>query len=707
MAGSSTIPGYENFELLIGPKTPDGYPVTITQAPAGEDSGFCTLDIHAPALRKLLDQVENDEADEAALVALGRQMYDSLFSGPIGQALNASLSLVRGRGQRLRIHLRFDTPELAALPWEFLYKVEEDSFLPTSPETVINRYIPMGVPARPTTIQLPLRVLVVLSNPSDWPSLDMEKEKGLIEQALGELSAQGKAQVLFVDKATVAEISQALRSFQPHVFHFIGHAMYEDDQGYALLENDKGESHRVDERAFRDFFSGAPDIRLAVLNACQSASTSESRTLAGLGPRLLERQLSAVVAMQYLFPDQAAVIFSREFYRSLAAGLPVDAALAEARRGIFMELGRATRDWAAPVLFMRARDGLLFNPAQSLAEPAAGQSVQAAGQAVSALARLLETEEVRNAVFSFQSTFQAANQEIGILAKYKKLHDLFQELENSYFLIEHDRRRLESGDDSAWDSLELNEPETRSKITSLLEIAADPVFSSEDQTWLPRLTMARDSLRTGVDAVEVAKVTSATKLLTRVLDTQPSRINERLVEKAGKLGLHTLAEAMSTINQRLESQVPDKSDLEALAGGVQAIQRLDGEFTALVASHNSWQSIDDELRRLEANLEQAVEELLMELEIAWPIIQGLAGKLFGESQDDWAVALRDDSVKIDESIKEASQAKIKRFFRRFRSGIGRRFRQVDQALLDQCQDLQKLGDSLTQLLGSLKSKSQK
>jgi hypothetical protein len=39
--------------------------------------------------------------------------------------------------------------------------------------------------------------------------------------------------------------------------------------------------------------------------------------------------------MQY--PILAALIFSREFYRSLASGYPVDAAIAETRKGIFLK----------------------------------------------------------------------------------------------------------------------------------------------------------------------------------------------------------------------------------------------------------------------------------------------------------------------------------------------------------------------------------
>src|SRR5690606_7904367 len=57
---------------------------------------------------------------------------------------------------------------------------------------------------------------------------------------------------------------------------------------------------------------------------------------------------------------------SEELYRAVAEGLPVDAAVSEARRAIsHLSSGIA---WATPVLFMRATDGMLFELAP--AEPA-------------------------------------------------------------------------------------------------------------------------------------------------------------------------------------------------------------------------------------------------------------------------------------------------------------------------------------------------
>jgi hypothetical protein len=82
--------------------------------------------------------------------------------------------------------------------------------------------------------------------------------------------------------------------------------------------------------------------------------------------------------MQSPIPDRTAFIFAREFYRCLALGYPVDAAVAEARKGIFLEVDRDAPDWGIPALFLRAEDGRLFE----VTAAAAGASARPGSEAV-------------------------------------------------------------------------------------------------------------------------------------------------------------------------------------------------------------------------------------------------------------------------------------------------------------------------------------
>ena len=103
-------------------------------------------------------------------------------------------------------------------------------------------------------------------------------------------------------------------------------------------------------------------LRLALLNSCEGARGSEHDVFSSTAAILVRRGLPAVVAMQYEITDRAAVEFARSFYEALAEGLPVDAAVAEARKSISLAVTN-TVEWGTPVLYMRAPQGAIFQPA--------------------------------------------------------------------------------------------------------------------------------------------------------------------------------------------------------------------------------------------------------------------------------------------------------------------------------------------------------
>ena len=74
-------------------------------------------------------------------------------------------------------------------------------------------------------------------------------------------------------------------------------------------------------------------------------------------------------------PDKAAVALARHFYRYLAAGQPVDAALTSARAFLYAR-GFAV-EWGAPALHMRTPDGRLFDLAAAPRTPAVARMAPA------------------------------------------------------------------------------------------------------------------------------------------------------------------------------------------------------------------------------------------------------------------------------------------------------------------------------------------
>ena len=98
---------------------------------------------------------------------------------------------------------------------------------------------------------------------------------------------------------------------------------------------------------------------LVYLSACDSGRTEGAgpHPFIGIAPRLVDAGVAAVVAMQDLVPVETARRLTSDFYRVLLSSGLVDAALNQARAGVF---DADTRDWTVPVLFTRLHRGRLL-----------------------------------------------------------------------------------------------------------------------------------------------------------------------------------------------------------------------------------------------------------------------------------------------------------------------------------------------------------
>lgn len=316
-----------------------------------------------------------------------------------------------------------------------------------------------------------------------------------------------------------------------------------------------------------------------------------------------------------------------------------------------------------------------------------------AGRSFTSLIRLLSKEEVRTAVVSFQTDFLASSQQINLLNDQKQLHDLFQSLEDCYYLVINDQKKLPQ-DEDAWINIEINEPELRSKINDLLGVSKRATFAADENRWIQHLDKAKQHIRVGVEDFNPKQLKLGTRLIFRTLNRQPTRINAQLVTAASSLRLKTLESALKTIATNL---IESKIELDVVAeiqNGVDALAGLDDRLSDLVREHNAWQELDDEIRRIGTtglNLAEDLEDAWIDIE---PMIQGI---IEGKTEK-WAQNFGRDLALIQEAFQTRDPIKIRRLFIRLRSQMGRRFRQVDVELLTLCQDLQRVGESLDLLL---------
>ena len=366
--------GYEDFELKIE-HVGGRYRAQVLHSPGGEASGYFDLPLTRDRIELLILQMGQPRRrrrpisrsihtpEMQAARELGGELFETVLSDEIRACFRTSLERVYGkRNTGLRIKLRLEeVPELAELPWELLRDGAIDRFLSLSAETPIVRYLELPQKIPPLPVELPLQVLVMVSSPSDYQLLDVERERRLLDKALEPLEATNKVQITYLEGATLRELRRTMRKKQYHIFHFIGHGGFDlrTEAGMLVLEDDSGKGQPVHGDRLAAVLQNRRSLRLAILNACEGARNSRQDPYSSVATRLIQQGVPAVIAMQFEITDEAALTFADELYTALAEGWPVDAALAEARSAIYTL--PSDIEWGTPVLYLRAADGVLFD----------------------------------------------------------------------------------------------------------------------------------------------------------------------------------------------------------------------------------------------------------------------------------------------------------------------------------------------------------
>lgn len=407
--------------------------------------------------------------------------------------------------------------------------------------------------------------------------------------------------------------------------------------------------------------------------------------------------------------------FSKDDIRTLCFDLGLnyddlpDTGLSNITRELIVHLGRRDRIVELIELCARERPNFqveweelkaafqanpkLFEPTLSKVEKRPKYDVS---ESISALASLMQVPNVRTSVLSFHKDFETARTKINLINHYKSLHDKLQEIETAYYLVASDRESL-PGDESAWDSLIINVLPLQESLFSFQDLFVTAV--EQPPLWATWLEKGQEGIDTAVIERDLRSLDRTLQYLYRGLDQGLPRVNARLVLAAADMPLDDLVTAMTAVHQTSMSQSELEVDtINAFARGVDTLAALADDLSDLVIYHDTWQGLDDELRRIQANL---VEDIV-ELEVTWPDLKEMTTVLYGQSEERWALSLKTIATYLEEAMNNKPYPIIIGIFRSFRSQASRHFRRVDTDLLQLCRELQKVGEPLDLLLSTIR-----
>jgi len=290
---------YLNFDLFFE-RVGEKYRVRVLNSPAGQAAADFSLPFSNMELENFILKIGRprrgvrrvDSPEMAAAKTFGASLFKAVFDDELLGCLRSSLDETarQGGGLRLRLHMT-EVPELADIPWEYLYHSALDRFLALSIETPLVRYLDLPQRFQPLEVKSPLRLLVMISSPLNHPQLDVEQEWEKLQQALVELERHGIVELERLPEASLTALQRRLRQKQFHIFHFIGHGSFDKQtqDGTLILEDENKQGRMVSGKYLGTLMHDERTLRLAFLNACEGARSSCNDPFAGAAQSLVQQ----------------------------------------------------------------------------------------------------------------------------------------------------------------------------------------------------------------------------------------------------------------------------------------------------------------------------------------------------------------------------------------------------------------------------------
>jgi hypothetical protein len=296
---------------------------------------------------------------------LGEALFNMLFGESIRRKFSECYEQTKLKKSRMRVDLEFEggEPNYAIYPWEFLFvedifhhmrirfaadnhllfcRFQQSTAKPFLPKP--GEYLRIALFATSgicdTGDGTPMAE--VFSN-TMWQNIcDLLHLCQSNEQAEGFESWEVndddyRIKVQLYRTTTYSVLKGAIKKFQPHLVHFIGHGELREMGTLFLLDEDEAKYAApipadILANAFRGDGVTAP--HLVILHACHGAASVKTRGFSSVASNLLSTGVMTVVGMQYAIPIGDAIDFAQKLYKlmfQLEPPLSLEAAIQSIR----------------------------------------------------------------------------------------------------------------------------------------------------------------------------------------------------------------------------------------------------------------------------------------------------------------------------------------------------------------------------------------
>jgi len=168
-------------------------------------------------------------------------------------------------------------------------------------------------------------VLFLASNPIDQQQLRLDEEARSITEMIRKSKHRDSVKFETCWAVQPIDLLQAINEYKPSIIHFSGHGSDNDE---IIFQTNDGRTKIVSKEAIVQTMMASSDgIRLVFFNTCYSRNQAEA----------VSEFVEATIGMNTSIGDEAARIFSSQFYSSIGFGLSVKKSFEQAKALLMLE----------------------------------------------------------------------------------------------------------------------------------------------------------------------------------------------------------------------------------------------------------------------------------------------------------------------------------------------------------------------------------
>lgn len=306
-----------------------------------------------------------------------------------------------------------------------------------------------------------------------------------------------------------------------------------------------------------------------------------------------------------------------------------------------------------------------------------------------------------------QLMFQQTRAKISLVNKYKSLHDEFQKLESWKETVDSCYvMRTWPENDPAWQvDLPRQSFKLQNYVTKIVGELDDKEVTREIGTrrigWQETLRQAEHAFKQAIDQKAQKKLKDSVELIQTVLRPGLSFMNDGLVNTFRELQLSQSVETLRILSNGIIFERLSSDQLSLFKESLQNLENIEERIEVLLAIHNDFQGIDNELDKIERELRSTVIDVTQVFPLYWRILGRMLQEMCREREDQWANKLRQQREDLEIAMTEQDVSKIQKSFLPLRSTVSVNFNKIDTKLKEICKNLKSSGDVLDTLLRML------